>query len=126
MTETDWLDGPGLVEWLEAQRPKRDLGDYGPVGKLSKRIREWRAGDKANVYVVDSVLVSLGLTIAYVPTELYVEPPQTGKPKLTAAQRAAIKVEAAVPRGYRSQTYRQIANRYGVSERRVRQIVTGH
>lgn len=70
LSETsDWLDGPKLVEWL---------GRYGlerSEHRLSEdhieRLRRWGKGGKANVYVVDEILIRLGRHLSELPDSLF-------------------------------------------------------
>jgi hypothetical protein len=64
-----WLDGPGLAEWLRVRRS-------GVSAKLPDGLRQcvcsWsRAGTRANVFRVDEVLVALDFHLAEVPEYLY-------------------------------------------------------
>jgi hypothetical protein len=79
MTEQrDWLDGPKLVSWL-----KHNAGLTSPKAQLGKReylIRRWRDGGKASVWLVDSVLVELGVCMGELPDEVWTSPPSRGTP----------------------------------------------
>jgi hypothetical protein len=73
---TNWLDGPGLVHWLESHgldNPEIQLGFH------ARAIRHWRAGCKASVYVADRVLIKLGLHLSEIPDDLWVQPPKRGE-----------------------------------------------
>jgi hypothetical protein len=75
--QTDWLDGPLLVAWLEErglENPSVQLGrDY------ERAIRHWRDGRRANVYTADPILVKLGLHLSELPPECWVDPPDRGQ-----------------------------------------------
>lgn len=74
-TERQYLDGPGLVTWLERVRP--ELVDPGAAAVLgesaSRRIWDWRNGAVAYYTTVDALLVRLGLVLDIdVPDHLWI------------------------------------------------------
>jgi hypothetical protein len=67
---SDWIDGPGLVEFLAGMR----ITSSSANSRLNKeRLRRWRRGGRAFVYDVDEVLVkeSRDLHLRDVPEHLY-------------------------------------------------------
>ena len=63
-----WLDGPGLVAWLE--RGGADLTDTA-IGGRARTVRHWRRGGMASLDVAESLLIELGLHIELLPDELW-------------------------------------------------------
>jgi hypothetical protein len=71
--QTDWLDGPRLVEWLEdhgLDNIKAQLGS-----SLERPIRDWRYGTAASIYTVDKILVRLGCHLSELPEDLFTDSP---------------------------------------------------
>jgi hypothetical protein len=86
-----YLDGPRLVEWLEAEGlvyideddrrstcGLRSEGSYCTAydmdGRQSfmRRFSEWRSGSTASVYTVDEFLIARGRHLSELPDDLYV------------------------------------------------------
>lgn len=84
--QTDWLDGPMLVAWLEEHGltcPRLQLGR-----KYERAIRHWRDGRRANIYTADPILVKLHLHLSELPAECWIDPPNRGQ--LPAEKQAEI------------------------------------
>lgn len=66
----EWIQGPGLVVWLESH------GLFSPdiqLGFHARRIRHWREGKTADLHTADIVLTKLGLHLSEIPDELWLE-----------------------------------------------------
>jgi DNA invertase Pin-like site-specific DNA recombinase len=71
--QTDWLDGPRFVVWLEENglfNVNLQLGSG-----LERRFRDWRRGAAASVYTADRALVRLGRHLSEIPDDLFTRPP---------------------------------------------------
>lgn len=99
MTEPrDWLDGPGLVTWLEDRHLLTD-----PRGQLGKegadRVSKWKAGRAANVYTADRILLNLGVCLGELPDSLYRDNPRTGTANERVGDEARQRMLALVDEG---------------------------
>jgi hypothetical protein len=63
-----YCDGPGIAAWLEQEWP-----DYRQRGgpSAARRVVCWRHGERADVYSLDRILVSLGSHPSEIPDELW-------------------------------------------------------
>lgn len=68
----EYLDGPRLVKWLEAEGLK--------AGE-SRAFNRWKAGAAATVYAADRFLTKRGLHIHLLPDDLWIDPPSGEEPK---------------------------------------------
>lgn len=75
----EFLDGPGLVEFLEHE---------GFSENQNRAFRRWKCGGAATVYAADRVLTKLGLHIHLLPDDLWIDTPDTPAYKNTQKARA--------------------------------------
>lgn len=71
--QTDWLNGPRFVEWLEGhglENIKAQLGS-----SLERPIRDWRYGTAASIYTADKILIRLGYHLSELPDDLFTDSP---------------------------------------------------
>lgn len=90
---SDWLDGPKLVAWMEENGldcPKRQLGAY------EYRVRRWKQGSAASVWVADDVLTTIGCCLGELPDDLYREPPMRNKIPPATARKAVKLIESGM------------------------------
>jgi len=80
LTGRDFLDGPGLVTWLESE---------GVRNPESRAFTRWKSGGAASVYAADRFLTKVGLHIHLVPDDLWIATPDT--PSYKNAHKAAAK-----------------------------------
>jgi hypothetical protein len=87
---SEWLDGPGLVAWLNEQRllyvdedeaaSKRGgaagngyfTGYDAAHASFMRRTRDWQSGGIASVYTVDKFLIHHGRHLSELPDDLYI------------------------------------------------------
>lgn len=67
-TELEWLDGPGVVRWLE----EWDVRPSTLSDNAQRRLQSWKNGTVASVWALDRILTPIGLHISMVPETLYV------------------------------------------------------
>lgn len=72
--ELSCLDGPGLCAWIDEEEGGELKNAELRLGYHARRVRGWREGDQARVYVADAVLTKLSLHLGHVPAHLYVPP----------------------------------------------------
>lgn len=121
----DWLDGPGLYEWIEG---KRDLSRlYYVYPSFERRLRDWRReGCVASAYTVDKWLVEIGLHLSEVPDDLWREDwlTEEGKrrreaPNLRTAEEAKARRTKALARLKQIGNQREVAEEFGVTVRTI-------
>lgn len=69
------LHGRPLVAWLKDNGLDCPRQQLNPT--LERALSRWRSGGKADVYVVDEVLVCIDVHLSELPDELWIEPKQT-------------------------------------------------
>lgn len=81
----EWIDGPGLVAWIEEEEGGTiETADL-RLGFHARRLRGWRMGERARAETVDLVLNKLGLYLGQVPHHLYIEGPYADRQLQPAA-----------------------------------------
>jgi DNA-directed RNA polymerase specialized sigma24 family protein len=74
VTDSDWLDGPSLVRWIEETVPRFERKEL--TESQARRLNGWKNGEAAGVYIVDAILTRLGRTIHELPDELWTDNPR--------------------------------------------------
>lgn len=69
---SEWLDGPGLCEWIDEEEGGELQNADARLLSHARKVRDWRAGGRASVYTADLVLTKLGLHLGMLPEHLYV------------------------------------------------------
>lgn len=86
---SEYLDGPGLVAWINEQEGGQLYNAEVRLGFHARRYRKWREGVRADITTADQILLKLGLHLGMVPDELYVAAAPT-KRETTEAEREQI------------------------------------
>jgi hypothetical protein len=118
--QTDWIDGPKLVAWLEESDILTAVSIQ--VGRDDEcRIRAWRGGGAADYYVADRILCKLGVCIGELPESFF-----RSAPDRTIHGRVDTATERRIVRLYREhQSFRAVARIVGRGEKTVARCVRG-
>lgn len=73
----EWLDGPGVVGFIEAHTEEGDRTQR--LNGDARLLSNWRRGSAANYYAVDKVLTKLGMHTSELPPHLATSPPRRTK-----------------------------------------------
>lgn len=125
-----WVDGPGLVAWLEetvpeslAQLKARANSFRGKTAtreelNLLRRLNDWEHGATADIYNLDRYLILLGTHITFLPDGLFTtRDPRDRASKANLTKQARAKLQEGIRAGTPPL---ELARTYGISTRTVR------
>lgn len=113
---SEWLDGPGVVEWLEAKgmRPYVFWRSWADKRAWAR----WKQGGLASVWVLDRILTQEGLELVDVPEHLWRDPPRRGGRKLTYRHPAPLR-EAVLRRYSQGERICDLSRELGLSPKTI-------
>lgn len=120
-TNAEHIDGPGLVAWMEREEIIPRRGVDAVVGEnVGRRIRAWRKGGRASIWLADVILTRRGRHIREIPPHLFLIEPivlvrqvvEQGRPISAAARAGGFSV--ALANYWRRRVEKQLAESSGL------------